>query len=626
MFVQVIPARRMPLSLPFLDYSVPEEFDKSKIKVGQLVKMPFRNKEEFGVILEIKSSGTPNKKIKPIKEVIFEEPILSKEQLNFLVNISEFYHVSLGFLLKGNLLPLQTKKISKISPPQRFSVTQTDKPTKPTVFIHKNEEEKKEVIIKKIKADGQTLILVPELSAIAKITDILSENILSRVVVITSELSIKDLFNRWIQIWSGEKNIIVGTRTALFLPWFNLKSIILTDEGNSNYKSWDMAPRFHTRDAALFLSKHHGAELSFLSHTLSVESYYFAKNKVYNTDNDLAIKSLNKTTEIVDMKSQWRGGNHSLMSTDALEELKKVKTGDVVFFLNRRGTSSYVGCRDCGEVLKCTNCKLALTYHQDKKILKCHYCKLFEPMPLACKKCDGTDIAAHGSGTQLAEELIKKIAEKITDSRQIIRIDSDENELDNLKTGGDKIIICTQLAWPYLNWDKIKLFVFLDADAPLFIPEYKVVENLWQQLRDVQYKLNPESSFLVQTEHPEHQVFKSLYSPEIFYSEQLAERRVLGYPPFKYMLKLLTGNQKSAILERETANVQAELTTLTKSLTGVKILGPLEMSPYYHSGQYWQVILAKIGYENYKQNTKLILAHVPENWKVDPNPNSLLSE
>ena len=634
MIIQIIPARRMPLSLPFLDYSVPEEF-ANKIKIGQLLKIPFRNKEEFGVVLNIKPSSASNIKTKSVKEIVFTEPVLSKEQLNFLVDISEFYHVSLGFLLKGNLLPLQKAKLKKVSSPERSVAHLTNKPSKPLVFIHKDETEKIKIILQQIKG-GQSLILVPELTAIKKLTDLLPENILNRALTITSELNNKELFAKWLQIWKGEKDIIIGTRTALFFPWFNLTNIILTDEGNSNYKSWDMAPRFHTRDAALFLSKHHGAVLSLMAHTLSVESYYFAKNKVYSTANDLQIKSLNKTTEIMDMKSEWRGGNRSLISIDVLNEFKKNKTGDVVFFLNRRGTASYVGCADCGNVLKCQHCKLSLTYHQDKNILSCHYChrrggvpphggdKFSEPMPTVCKSCDGVNVATYGAGTQLAEELIKKITAKINDPRPVIRVDSDKNELAKLKTEEDKIIICTQLAWPHLLLNKIKLFVFLDADAPLFIPEYKIIENLWQQLRDVQYKLLPESAFLVQTGYPEHLVFKSLYDPDLFYSEQLAERRALGYPPFKYMLKLLAGNQKSVIIEKEAEKVKTDLLHLTKGISGIKILGPLETSPYYYGGQHWQVILAKISYENYKQNTKLLLSHVPENWKIDPNPNSLL--
>lgn len=623
MIIHVIPARRMPLSLPFFDYSVPKELE-TQIKIGQLVNIPFRNKEEFGVILDIKSSEKPNIKTKPINNVVFDEPIISKEQLNFLVDISEFYHVSLGFLLKGNLLPLQKTKLKKVSSCNRTANGVARKPTKPAVFIHKNEIEKTEILLKKIST-GQTLVLVPELTAIKKITDLLPENILNRAVTVTSELSTKEIFKKWLQVWSGEKDVVIGTRTALFFPWFNLTNIILTDEGNANYKSWDMAPRLHARDAALFLSRHHGAELSLLSHTLSVESFYFAKNKVYDTGHDLKIPPLNKTTEIIDIKSERRGGNFSLVSVDVLNELKKNKTSDVVFFINRRGTAGYVGCRDCGNVLKCPHCKLSLTYHQNKNILSCHYCQFSEPMPIVCKKCNGVNVASYGAGTQLAEELIKKITTATNDPRPVIRIDSDENELAKLNSDKDQIIICTQLAWPYLAWNKIKLFVFLDADAPLFIPEYKIIENLWQQIRDVQYKLPEGSAFLIQTGYPEHLVFRSLYDPDLFYSEQLAERRVLGYPPYKFMLKLFSGNPKSAIIEGEAEKIKTVLLGLTKGLSGVKILGPLETSPYYQNGQYWQVILAKIGYENYRQTTKLIVANLPDNWKIDPNPNSLLN-
>jgi primosomal protein N' (replication factor Y) len=314
------------------------------------------------------------------------------------------------------------------------------------------------------------------------------------------------------------------------------------------------------------------------------------------------------------------------MSVDVVNEFKKIKTGDVVFFLNRRGSAGYVGCRDCGNVEKCPNCKLSLTYHQDKNILSCHYCRFSEPMPAVCKSCKGVNVATHGAGTQLAEGLIKRIIAITLDTRPVIRMDGDENDLSKLKTDEDKIIICTQMAWPYLNWGKIKLFVFLDADAPLFIPEYKVVENFWQQIRDVQYRMSAGSGFFIQTGHPEHLVFTSLYDPDLFYAEQLAERRILGYPPYKYMLKLLTGNPKSDIVEKEAEAVKTGLVALTKGNSGIKILGPLETSPYYHNGQYWQVILAKISYENYKQSTKLLTSHVPDTWKIDPNPNSLLSE
>ena len=145
----------MPLSLPFLDYLVSEE-DKNKIKIGQLVKIPFRNKEEFGVVLKIKTDESESKiKTKLIKEIVFTEPILSKEQLDFLLDISEFYHVSLGFLLKGNLLPLQIRKLKKVASPNRTADLIVNKPTKPLVFIHKDEAEKIKIILEILKIKKQ---------------------------------------------------------------------------------------------------------------------------------------------------------------------------------------------------------------------------------------------------------------------------------------------------------------------------------------------------------------------------------------------------------------------------------------------------------------------------------------
>jgi primosomal protein N' (replication factor Y) len=629
MIVQIIPAKRMPLSLPFLDYSVPEPLI-TQIRVGQLVKIPFRQKEEFGIIFNLQKTKTEKDvKIKPITSIVFDKPLLSAEQLSFLRSISEFYHVSLGFLLKNNLIPLQKRKLEKLQTTQSsldnpavISTEPGPERAKPELYVYKNQQEKIETILKKISiSTGQTLFLVPEISVIAKLTAQLPEDIINRTVIITSDLSKKEFFSRWLQIWSGEKNIVIGTRSALFLPWFNLQHIILDDEGNPNYKSWDMAPRLHTRDGALFLASSHNTKLTFLTHTPSIETLFFAQKKVY-TGNNIELRPINKPVQIVDMRAQRRLKNFSLLSHDLLEEFKQIKTGDIFFFINRRGTVSYVGCRDCGNVLKCPNCQLALTYHQDSNRLSCHYCNYSDTMPLSCAKCHGANVNMYGAGTQLAEELIKKITTS-ADQRAIIRIDRDENDLKKLEKTGDKIIIGTQMAWAHVDWSKIKLFAFLDADSSLFIPEYKIVEHLWQQIRDAQFNLPPEAKLVAQTSHPEHLVFASLFDPQSFYVQQLAERRMLGYPPFKFLVKLMAGNTQEKIAA-ETQHIISQFAHLTKNNPDITILGPWETSPYRYNGQYWQVILAKIKYENYKKNTKLLLSKTPAHWKIDPNPNSIL--
>jgi primosomal protein N' (replication factor Y) len=624
MIVEIIPARRMPLALPFLDYLVSAE-DEAKIQIGQLVKIPFRNSEEFGVIFNIKKNNDNNQlKLKSITEVVFTKPILAKAQLDFLKDISDFYHASLGFLLKNNLPPLQKRKLKKlITDDDNFTPKKLQR-EKPELIVYKTQEEKNEIILKNIdRASGQTLFLVPEVTSLEKIKTILPAESLDKAVFITSDLSPKEIFTTWIEIWSGIKKIIIGTRRALFLPWFNLTSIIIEDEGNPNYKSWDMAPRFHTRDAALFLSKSHGAKLTMLSHSPSVETYFFAQKKVYDAKN-LEVKPFVKPIQLVDMRGERRIKNFSLLSQDLFEEFKNIKSGDIFFFLNRRGTVSYVACRDCGDVLKCPKCRLSLTYYHKTLHLVCNYCKHSEPIPLSCKKCHGTDVNMFGAGTQLAEDLIKKIMAEKKDYT-IVRVDSDEKDLSKLDTPGNKIIIGTQLAWSRVDWAKIKLFAFLDADSSLFIPEYKIAENLWQQLRDMQFNLSAKAKIIVQTNHPEHLVFTDLFNPESFYSNQLDERRMLGYPPFKFLLKLVTGHHKEDMMQLETRKAMAKLANLTKNRTDITILEPIKTSPYYHDGQYWQVILAKIKYDNYKKNTNLILSQLSDNWKVDPNPNSILS-
>ena len=626
MIIQIIPAKRMPLSLPFFDYSVPPKL-KHKIKIGQLVKIPFRSNEEFGIIYDIKPSSNNKKlKIKPLKEIIFNKPILSKPQLDFLKEISELYHVSLGFLLKSNLLPLQKRKLSDLGQKSSKRINKPAKNSsfaKPQVYVYKNEIEKKEIILEKLKnGRGQFLILTPELSSATKLAELLPNDILKRAVTITSELTAKELFAKWAQIWSGEKDVVIGTRTALFLPWFNLKNIILTDESSASHKSWDMAPRLHARDGAVFLAKHHGAKLVLLDHTPAVETYYFAQKKVYAGEN-LDLKPFGKGLEIIDMRNERRAKNYSLISLGLLQEFQNIKDGDIFFFLNRRGTAGYVGCRDCGNVLKCPSCHRTLTYHQNSSLLVCHYCKHTEPMPTVCKNCNGVNVAMYGAGTQLAEELIKKIM-RPDDRRAVIRIDSDENDLAKLNTSESKIIIGTQLAWPRINWQKIKLLAFLDADAPLFIPEYKIIENLWRQLRDAQFNLPPTAKFFIQTEHPEHLVFQSLFNPKNFYDQQLAERQALGYPPFKFLLKLFHGESSPDAAKKEAVKLASQLSALTKNNPDIIITGPLETSPARHAGQYWQVILAKIKYATYKQSIRFLLAQMPENWKADPNPNSIL--
>ena len=619
MFAQVIPARRMPLGLQYLDYLVPSDM-AGDIKAGQLVKIPFRSKEIFGIINELKTE-TRAKEAKPIAEIISTTALLSKQQIAFLEDMSEFYKTSLGFLLKTNLLPLQKRKLKYLSKLVQNFDSQKQTAKKPGVFLYKNFFDKITFLISTIgEENGQTLLLVPEIASLMNLKKILPAEAQDKVVFIAGDMGNKELFAKWIDVWTGSKKIVMGTRSALFLPWHNLRTIILDDEANQNYKSWDMAPRLHTRDAVIFLAKHHNAKLYLMGHTPSVETFFFAKNKIYY--NESKIPQIQTSTEIIDLRNERKAHNYSFLSNALVDEFKTI-SGDVFFFLNRRGSSSYVGCRDCGNVIKCPKCNRSMNFHEDANRVVCHFDKYFEPMIESCKKCNGINMAMFGAGTQLVETTIHRLLGS-ANKKLIIRIDSDQNDIEKLNTTEDKIIIGTQLAWPRLDWKKIKLMAFVDADSSLFIPEYKIAENLWWQVRDAQYNLQNGAKIIIQTANPDHIIFKSLFNPESFYNEQLNERRALGYPPFKFIVKLLYGNSSREMAERESEKLAADLTALTKIHQDITISGPLQTAPYFYGGQFWQVILAKIKYESYKQSTKLLLTKVPKTWKVDPNPNSIL--
>ncbi len=615
MIAKVAPIRRLPQKISELDYSV-ESSMTDTIKIGHLVLIPFRNQNIFGIVTGLidDSAGMIGKKIKPISELIWQQNAFTNEQLNFLKEISEFYSTPLGFILQSALLPLKKTKLKKLTPDFRIKATTSER-KKPELWIYKNIEEKKNIFNE--SRDGQTLIIVPEISAIKSVIDCLQNP--QNAIVVSGDLGDKELFDTWLKIRTGETKIIVGTRRALFMPWSNLQTIVVDDEANPGHKSSDMAPRLHAREAALMLAHAHGAKCILTGHTPSVESWYFAKAGIYSTQS-LPSPLHSEDSILIDMRDERRGRNYSAISTELDDHLSQ--PGDIFLFINRKGSSSYVGCRDCGYVSKCPNCKRVLVYHENTSTLECHFCHTKIKIFLSCPQCHGTNVAMYGVGTQLLEHEIKK---KNIVNKTIVRLDSDTVEIYDEKISGDKIIIGTQLAWEKIDWSKISLMSFLDADSSLFVPEYKMSENLWWQIRDAQFRLPEKATLLIQTGHTEHQVLANLTQVEKFYESESQERKLFSYPPFGYILKLYNGEKTADTSLRAATNLVNHLKALTKDQKNLIISSPLAFSPTYFKGLYFYGIIVKVGFEKYKQTTKFIGQNIPENWKFDPNPSNLLS-
>lgn len=615
MIAKVAPIRRLPQKISELDYSVDSSMTDT-IKIGHLVLIPFRNQNIFGVVMNLinDNESTVSKKIKPITELVWEKNAFTNEQLNFLKEISEFYNTPLGFILQSALLPLKKTKLKKLVTHFK-SNTETIERKKPELRLYKNIAEKK-LLFGEFKS-GQTLIIVPDINSIKTAVECLVNP--SDATIIHGDLGDKEEFDLWVKIRTGNSGIFVGTRRALFMPWNNLCTVIVDDEANPNHKSSDMAPRLHAREAALMLAHAHGAQCILTGHTPTVESWYFAHVGIYNSKSLPSPLHADESI-LIDMRDERRGRNYSAISTELDDCLSR--PGDIFLFINRKGSSSYVGCRDCGYVSKCPNCKRGLVYHENTSTLECHFCHTKIKIFLNCPNCQGTNVAMYGVGTQLLENELRK---KNIANKTIVRIDSDTAEIYDNKILGDKIIIGTQLAWDKIDWSKISLMSFLDADSSLFVPEYKMSENLWWQIRDAQFRLPEKSTLLIQTGHTEHQVLSNLTQVEKFYESESQERKLFSYPPFGYILKLYNGEKTADASLKAASNLADHLKSLTKDQKNLIISSPLAFSPTYFKGLYFYGIIVKVGFEKYKQTTKFIGQNIPENWKFDPNPNNLLS-
>lgn len=618
MIIEVVLLRRMPLHLPFLDYTADNAL-ATKIKTGQLVTVPFRNRTEFGIILNMENKPAPTN-LKHVKEIVWEKQALSSGQINFLREIADMYHVPLGYVFKDNLLPLKKTKLKKITTDNTAGkTTRAAKPSKPFLFIYENETEKQKYYTDNI-ADGQNLIIVPEISQINEIYNLLPTELQAQAIKISSEVTEKDFFDIWLKIWRQDAKIIIGTRRALFLPYTELNNIFLEDEGNANHKNWDMAPRFHNKDAVFSLGFNFGAQLHLVAHTPSVESYYFAKNKVYQS-NLAKLPRFNKNVQLADLRDERRSGRYGFLSQELLEAMKEKKDADMFFFLNRKGSYNFVGCRDCGYISLCEKCGRSLSYYESEKKLRCNFCNLEQPLAASCPKCHGVNMVMRGVGTQLA---VNEVSKNLGANAKVLRLDSDSVE-KNLAPNGQNIVVGTQIAWNKINWEKLGLLSFLDIDTPLFIPEYKITENLWQLLRDALYRINSQASVVIQTSHPEHPIFTSLFAPEKFYEEELKQRKLLKYPPFCFLLRFFYGHANNQTALAEIAKITAKVKELTKSEKEINISGPLPFTPLFWDNKYWYAGIVKLPLAKYKKLIKQIDKIIPEDFKTDPNPTNLLT-
>lgn len=627
----------MPRAIDRLTYTVPEQLC-AIITVGQLVTIPFRSSDIFGLVYAL-TDETPVTKspLKPLSTIAIETPLCTKNDLDRMVWLADYHHIGLGIIANLMMPPLQKRKLAKQTLTPLLPVPLQSPALATIVDVYAEETTHGELLRQYIQ--GTTLILVPEQNTITDILQHLPPELQSTTVCWDSTLTQKEQFERWFRVRNAETNIVIGTRSSMFLPWQTLHTIIIDYEADENHKHFDQFPRYDVRDLALRYQRDYGANIVRLSAAPSTESYYrvhtgewrFGNGESQKTDTiptPIAENIRHITTrpgiEIVDMRDERRAKNFELFA-DRSSTAMIHTTDDVFIFTPRRGYASSVGCHDCGLVFECPTCKRPLIYHESTRTLRCHYCKHSQPMALTCPACQSVAVQLNGIGTELVEKTVRALLPP-TRHHDIIRIDGDKDETGPKHSGTKKIIIGTQKAIPAVNWDRTGLIIVLGLDSILGLPELLATEQVWYRLLQFAYRRRETSQLLVQTYHKEQLVFRSLLEPDRFYRTELGNRKQFQYPPYSGLIRYIVSGLSEQECNQTAAKLRVELQQkLTVGGLSATMDGPFTMNPPIYRGRYSTVIIVKYHGAKWQESARTIHAALVTPCVIDPCPLSLLS-
>ena len=401
-------------------------------------------------------------------------------------------------------------------------------------------------------AAGKTAIfLVPEISLTPQMLSQLRARFGSAAAILHSALSAGERFDEWQRLREGSARIAIGARSAVFAPVENVGVIVLDEEHDGSYAS-ESAPRYNTFDIALLRAKHNGCKLVLGSATPSVETYKRA------LDGEFALVRMPERinarplpdVQIVDMRREVRRGNPSPFSAALRERLARCldEGQQAILFLNRRGYSQTVLCRDCGYVAKCEQCDVSLTYHSEENCLKCHYCGARYKMLEACPSCGGRHIYYSGTGTQRVVGELKKLYP----SARILRMDNDttggkEGHYRILKQFSQReadILVGTQMVAKGHDFPLVTLVGILDADMSLHFPDYRSNERTFQLVTQVAGRSgrgSEKGDVILQTYDPDNPIlrFAAAYDYEGFYRHEVNMRAATMFPPFALIVRVM---------------------------------------------------------------------------------------
>ncbi len=473
-----------------------------------------------------------------------------------------------------------------------------------------------------LKRGRQAIVLVPEISLTPQMVARFKGRFGPRVAVLHSGLSGGERFDEWRKIRSGEVQVAIGARSAIFAPFSNLGLIVIDEEHESSYKQEEQ-PKYHAREVAFRRGMAHRAVVVLGTATPAVETIHRAgRGELERVVLSRRVQGRPlPRVDVVDMREELREGNRSIFSRMLQEALEQcVSRGEqAVLFLNRRGFSTFVLCRACGKVLECSHCDISLTFHRTNRTLRCHYCGHAEPVPEACPACGSTHIRYFGTGTQRVEEEIARLFPGM----RVIRMDVDttnrkgahEELLGRFGAGEADVLLGTQMIAKGLDFPRVTLVGVIAADTMLHLPDFRAAERTFQLLTQVSGRAgrhNLSGRVVIQTYSPMHYSIDlaARADTESFYRKELLSRKQHRYPPFCRLFTLLFSHpDRQAVMQ---ASFEASR-LLKQTLAGrAEVLGPVPATIPRMKDRYRLQVFIKHTDEEVAKAVKKVLRHLEE--------------
>lgn len=452
---------------------------------------------------------------------------------------------------------------------------------KTEIYIH--------LIDNALKHGRQVLYLVPEIALTTQLTERLQKVFGDKVIVYHSKFTDNervDLYRRILT--SHEPAVIVGPRSAVFLPFAALGLVIVDEEHESSYKQQDPAPRYNGRDTAMILARMHGAKTLLGSATPAIDTYFKAKSGRYGlislTERYGGVKL--PEIELVDTSFGKRQfpmqGALATETINIIRESIKQDNGQSIVFLNRRGYAPVAECKMCAWTPKCEHCDVSLTYHKRIDKLVCHYCGALYPLPSLCPVCHEPTIEIHGYGTERMED---EIGPALGPDTPVLRMDLDTTRnkdgyqkiISDFSQGKARVLVGTQMVTKGLDFDRVKSVAIVNADALINQPDFRASERAFNMISQVAGRAGRRDSqgvVVIQTRQPSHPIFKFITSHDYsgFYESELEERRKFFYPPFTRLIYIYLKHKDARTLD----DVAVAYTNRLRQVFGNRVFGPEE--------------------------------------------------